>query len=94
MGKACLHNSSLSKLEDANSLLLADKLLANQEWPKVNYQPVLGAGWRCVMLNQKDVAAGQPLDDIRGKKRMTKDVEPLMHKMRKNLKTVKGKKGA
>lgn len=37
MGKACVHSASLSKLEDANSLLLADKLFASQEWPKVNY---------------------------------------------------------
>lgn len=44
------------------------------------------------MLNQKDVVAGQSLDDIRKKKRITKDVEPMMYKMRKNLKTVKGKK--
>lgn len=46
-----------------------------------------------MMLNQKDVSAGQPLDDIRRKQRLTNEVEPLMYKVRKNIKVNKSNKG-
>ena len=48
--------------------------------------------WKQIMINQKDVAAGESLENIMKKKRLTKAIEPLIYKMMKNSKSWKGKK--
>lgn len=48
---------------------------------------VLRPSWKCVQVNQKDVTAGESLENIMKKKRLTKAIEPLINRMNKNVRS-------
>ena len=93
MGKTCTQSTNLlsfNSTEDGKLLVhLSKKLIQLNKWPVVGYNQVVAASWKCAVQNQKDVKRGLCSDTISKKKRITKEVEPMVYRMRRNMRFAK-----
>ena len=89
MGRTCSQSTNLVSFSSGEHGKIVvhscKKLIAQNKQPTVAYNQIIAASWKCAVQNQKDVRKGLCFDTISKKKRITKEIEPMVYRMRKNM---------